>query len=193
MQRLRHRAAGDNARRHFFDDVGSLGVDGALAVDRLAQRVDHAAFQFGTNRNFQDAAGRLDLVAFGNAGVVAENNGAHGIALEVERQTENVVGKFEHFALHHVGQAVDAGNTVGHGHDGALSTDISRSAQALDAALEQFADLGGIELHIDSWNPVSCLKRRADRACGPIGLVRKYRALGRRQPRARRRSTTGRR
>src|SRR5690606_20907132 len=38
LQRLRHRAAGDHARRHFFDDVGFFGVDGALAVDGYAQR-----------------------------------------------------------------------------------------------------------------------------------------------------------
>ena len=54
LQRLRHRAAGDNARRHFLDDVGLGGVDRAFAVDRVAQGIDHAALQFrgptGTSR-----------------------------------------------------------------------------------------------------------------------------------------------
>src|SRR5690606_21346 len=191
LQRLRHRAAGDYAGRHFFDDVGFLGVDGTLAVDGQAQRVDHAALQLGADRHFENAAGGLDLVAFGHAGVVAQNHGADGVALEVQRHAENIVGKFEHFALHHVGQTVDAGNAVTHGHDGALGANVSRSAQALDAALEQFADLGGIELHIDSWNPVYLalrVRQPANPASGPIGLLRKYRVPGRLPPRARRRS-----
>src|SRR5690606_9659977 len=125
LQRLRHGLAGDNAGRHFFDDVGRLGVDGALAVDGVAQRIDHAAAQLGTDRHFQNAAGRLDLVAFGNARVVAQNHSADGVALEVQRQAKDIVGKFEHFALHHVGQAVDAGNTVGHGNHRALRTYVS--------------------------------------------------------------------
>ena len=40
------------------------GADRALAVDRLAERVDHAADQRLADRHLDDAAGALDLVAF---------------------------------------------------------------------------------------------------------------------------------
>ena len=56
LHRLRHRFARDHARRDFFDDVGHLGVDRSLAVDRLAERVDHAADQLGPDRHFENAA-----------------------------------------------------------------------------------------------------------------------------------------
>src|SRR5690606_31806268 len=141
LQRLRHRFTCNNARSHLFDDVGFFGVDGTLAVDGHTQRVDNAAAQFGPDGHFQNTTGGFNGVAFGNAGVVTQNNRADGIALKVERQSEHVIREFKHFALHHVGQAVDAGNTVGHGYDRALRTYVGRRAQAFNSAFEQFADL----------------------------------------------------
>jgi hypothetical protein len=55
--------------------------------------------------------------------------------------------EFQHFALHHIGQAVDTHDTVGHRHHCALVTHIGADAQALDAALDQFRNFCGIELH----------------------------------------------
>jgi hypothetical protein len=104
LHRLRNRLTPDNARRNLFDLVGQLGVDRALAVDRLTERVDHAAEQFGTDRDFQNAAGRLDGVAFGDVLVFTENHGTDGVALEVQRHAEGVAGKLQHFALHDVGR-----------------------------------------------------------------------------------------
>src|SRR5690606_39122825 len=154
LQRLRHGLTGDHTGSDLFDHVGELGVDGALAIDGGAQCVDDAATQFGTDRHFQNAAGRLDRVAFGYAGVVTQNHGADGVALEVQGKAENVVGKLEHFALHHVGQTMDAANTVSHGNDRALRADVGRSAQAFDSGLQQFADLGRVKLHVQT--PESC-------------------------------------
>jgi hypothetical protein len=56
-------------------------------------------------------------------------------------------GELEHFALHHVGQAVHAHDAVGHRHHGALVLDVGAERQALDAALDQFGNFCGIELH----------------------------------------------
>ena len=68
------RLTGDHARSDLLDHVGHLGVDRALAVDRLAQRVDHAADQLGADRHFQDAARALDGVAFGDVLVLAQDH-----------------------------------------------------------------------------------------------------------------------
>src|SRR5690606_13673769 len=75
LHRLRDRLTGDNARRNLFDLVGHLGIDRALAVDRLTQRVDYAADQFGANRHFQNAAGALADVAFGDVFVFTQHHG----------------------------------------------------------------------------------------------------------------------
>src|SRR5690606_32401071 len=131
----------DNAWRDLFNDIGGLGVDGTLAVDGVAQRIDHTATQFRSNGHFENTAGGLDRIAFGNAGVVAQNNRADGVALKVQCEAENVVGKLEHFALHHVGQTVNTRNTVGHGDNRALCANVGGSAQPFNAAFEQFADL----------------------------------------------------
>src|SRR6202000_3083258 len=142
----------DHARSHLLDDVRHLGVDRALAVDRMAEGVDHAATQLGADRHFQDAAPAPDGVAFGDVHVFAKNDGADGVALEVQRQAVGrhavLVGReLEHFALHRVGQAVHAADAVGDGDDGALVADVGRRPQAFDAALDQFVNFSGIQLH----------------------------------------------
>jgi hypothetical protein len=83
------------------------------------------------DRHFQDAAGALDGVAFRDVFVFTQNHGADRVALEVQRQAEGVAREFEHFALHHVGQAVDAHDTVGHGDHGALVANVSARFKAL--------------------------------------------------------------
>jgi hypothetical protein len=114
LHRLRHRLTPDDARSNLFDLVGQLGVDRTLAVDRLTERVDHAAEQLRTDRNFENAARALDGVAFGDVLVFTENHGTDGVALEVQRQAKGVAGEFQHFALHDIGKAVNAADTVGH-------------------------------------------------------------------------------
>ena len=147
LHRLAHRLTCDHARGHFFDHVGHLGVDRAFAVDRLAQRVHHTANQLGADGHFQNTARALDSVAFGDVLVVTQNHRAHRVTLEVQRQAEGVVGKLQHLALHHIGQAVNAANTVGHRNHGALVANVSAAGQPLNAALDQLRNLCGIELH----------------------------------------------
>src|SRR5690606_7443305 len=190
LQRLRHRLTGNHARSNLLDNIGQLGIDRTLAVNGATQRIDHAAAQLGADRHFENAAGRLDRVAFRHAGVITQHHGADGVALEVQRQAEDVVGEFEHFALHHIGQTVDAANTVGHGNDRTLCANISRRTQTFDAGLEQFTDLRRVKLHVQT--PESCylafVRRPAYRACGPIGPAPKCQVPGRPRPLAHRRS-----
>ena len=49
---LRYGFTGDNAGSHFFNLVGHLGVDGALAINGLTQGIHHAANQFWAHRYF---------------------------------------------------------------------------------------------------------------------------------------------
>ena len=144
---MRHRFTPDHARGDLFNLVGQLGIDRALAVDRLAQRVDHAAEQFRANRHFENAAGRLDRIAFGNVVVFTQHHRADGITFEVERHTKGVAGEFQHFTLHDVLQAMHATDAVSDGNHGALRTHFRCALQVLDLALDQFRNFGRIQLH----------------------------------------------
>src|SRR3546814_3276452 len=50
-----------------------------------------------------------------------------------------------HLALHHVGQAVDAHDAVGHAGHGAFVARLGTELDLLDAGLDQFADFGRVE------------------------------------------------
>src|SRR4026207_2253936 len=64
LQRLLHRAPVHHAGGIALDRPELLGVDRALAVDRLAQGVDHAAHQRLADRHLGDALGARHRVAF---------------------------------------------------------------------------------------------------------------------------------
>ena len=77
-----------------LDDAGGLElertalgrVDLALAVDRVAERVDDAAEEALADGDVEELAGPLDRVALDDLLPVAEEHGADVVGLEVERQ-----------------------------------------------------------------------------------------------------------
>ena len=146
LYRLRYRLAGDNTRRHFLDGLENVGVDGTLAVDGVTQRIDHAAEQRGSDRHLEHAAGAAAGLAFLQALVLAEYHGANRIALEVQRESVDAALEFDHFAVHHLGKSVDADDTVRHTDNGALVARLHADVEAFDAALDDFADFGRVEL-----------------------------------------------
>ena len=111
-----------------------------LAVYRLSQRVDYTAHQSLAYRDFQNAASTLDGITFGDVLIGAHNHCANGVAFEVEGETESIAGKFQHLALHYVGQTMNTYDTVSHRNDGALGTDFRSSGESFDSAFNQFTD-----------------------------------------------------
>ena len=131
----------DDARRLLLDRRRFVGLDRALAVHRLAERVDDAAKQGFANRHFENTAGGLYRVAFRNVLVVTEDNRADRVVLEVQREAERVAGEFEHLAVAGIGEAVNTRNTVRYGND---RTDVARfrsRIEILDSFLNQITDL----------------------------------------------------
>ena len=73
LQRLLHRLARHHVRRLQLELAEALVLDLAEAVDRLAERVDHAAEERVADRHREHPAGALDLLALLDAGEVAED------------------------------------------------------------------------------------------------------------------------
>ncbi|MND74633.1 hypothetical protein D3C80_662300 [compost metagenome] len=146
LYRLVDRLTPDHARSDLLDRIGFLGIDRAFAVDRVAQGIDHATQQFRTNRNLEDAAGALGAHAFVQALVAAQNHGANGVLLQVQRHTVDAARELDHFAVHYIGQTEDAHDAVRYADDGAFVTGLRGHIKLGDTLLDDFANFGRIQL-----------------------------------------------
>ena len=79
-----------------------------------------------------DAPGALDLVAFLDLGVLAEQHDADLVFFQVHGDAGDVVREGEQFSGHDLVQAIDAGNTVAQGDDGADFVDRNLRFVVLD-------------------------------------------------------------
>jgi hypothetical protein len=149
LHRLMHGFARDDARRLHLD-AGAVDVgQRALAVDRVAERVDDAAEQPLANRHVHDRAGAGDGVALAHALVVAEDHDADIVGLEVERHALQAGGgKLHQLAGHDVLQPEDARDAVADGQHGADLRDVRVRVEVGDLTLEDLRDLGRTDLHV---------------------------------------------
>ena len=120
---------------------------GALAVDRVAERVDHAAEQRLADRHVDDRAGALDDVALADVAVGAEDHDADVVGLEVQRHAADAAGELDHLAGLDVVEAVDAGDAVADGEHPADLRDLGLLAEVLDLLLEDRGDFSGLDRH----------------------------------------------
>jgi hypothetical protein len=126
------------------------GVDVALAVERVAERVDHTAEQLVADGDVEQLARALDLVALLDPVPLAEQHGADVVRLEVEREPGHVVRQREQLQRHAVVEAVHATDAVGHGqHRPDLREVCATILEPLDALLEDARDLVWLDLHLE--------------------------------------------
>ena len=153
-----HRVDGQNAGLHGLvnglaaDDAGSLeldrthalGLDGALAVDRHAQGVHHAAEHGLARGNLHDATRGMDLVVFLDCGDVTEKNGSDLVLFEVLGQTVHgfaaLADELEELACHGAFQTVNARDAVADLDDGADLAGINAYLQILQLLAQSFVD-----------------------------------------------------
>src|SRR5437763_14808478 len=90
----------DDAGGEALDGQELVGVDGALVVDGLSERIDDAADEGYANGPGHDLAGALDGVAFANLGGGGEEHGADLIFVEVHGEGGQRVGEFDEIAGH---------------------------------------------------------------------------------------------
>ncbi len=145
--RLVHRLARNDAGRLDVDAHALVGLDRALAVDRIAERVDHAAEQALADRHVDDGAGALDGLAFLDLAVVAEDHDADVVDFEVERHAADAVLELDHLAGLHVVEAVDAGDAVADRQHLADFGDLGLLAEILDLVFQDRGDFCGADIH----------------------------------------------
>ena len=127
--------------RDALDRRELLGEDRALAVDRLAERVDDAAEHLFADRHRDDAAGALDRVAFLDRAVLAEQHRADAVLFEVQRDAEHAVRELEHLARHGALAAVHARDAVAERHHRADFGHVDVDGEAADLFANDLGDL----------------------------------------------------
>src|SRR6202035_1025394 len=119
LQRLLHGLALHYRRSLGLQWAYLGGLDGALAVQRLTQRPDHAAEEGVADRDGQDLAGPLDLLGLLDLVELAEDDDADLAHRRVGRQAPDAVLELEQLAVHGRGQALDPRDAVAALDDGA--------------------------------------------------------------------------
>ena len=144
LHRLVHGLARDNAGSLELHRARALGLDGALAVDGLAQRVHHAAEHGLAGGNLHDTAGRADLVVLLDCGDVTQKHGADLVLFEVLGQAVHGLAalsdELEQLAGHGIAQAVDARNAVADLDDRAHFARLDADVQLLQLLLQRLVD-----------------------------------------------------
>src|SRR4029077_10162926 len=135
-----HALAGDDARGDLLDGQRLGGLQLTLAVDRYAQRVDNATDELLAHRHLQQMPGGAYLVALVQVAVVAEDDRADLVLLEVQGKAEGVVRKLEQLTGHRVLEAVNLGDAVAGGHDPPDIGGYKARVEVLEALLDDLRD-----------------------------------------------------
>ncbi len=142
-----HRFARNDAGRLDVDAHALVGLDRTLAVDRIAERIDDTAEQALADGNVDDRAGALDGLPFLDLAVLAEDDDADVVGLEIERHAAHAVLELDHLAGLHVVEAVGAGDAVADREHLTDFGDFGLLAEVLDLVLEDGGNFCGANVH----------------------------------------------
>ncbi len=136
-----------DARRLHVDEATLGRLDRALAIERVAEGVDNPAQKALSDGNVDDGPGPLDRLAFGDAGVVAEDDDADIVLFEVQGHALHPAFELDHLTGTDIVEPVDTGDAVTDRENLADLRDLGVLAEVLDLALENGADFGRVEFH----------------------------------------------
>ena len=148
LERLLHRLALDDARRLPLERPGLPGVDRALPVERVPERVDDTAEQRLADRDRRDLAGAAHGVALLDLVPLAEQRDADVVLLEVEGEADDPVVELEHLERDAVLEPVDAGDAVAELEHRADLGEVRVDVELLDPLAQDGGDLFGTKLHL---------------------------------------------
>ena len=114
---------------------------GTFVVDRLAQRIHDSPDQGLAHGHAHDAAGALDLVAFADFRVLAQQHHADLVFFQVHGDAGHVMRELEQFSGHDFVEAMHAGNAVAQGDDRADFIHGDLGLVVLDLLPDQLRDL----------------------------------------------------
>ncbi len=112
QQRLADLLALDHRGRLQLQRAAALAGDLALAVDRVAQRVDDPAQVAVADRHGEDLAGAPDVLALFDLGGVTQDDHADVADVEVQGDAQRAALELEQLVGHRARQALDAGDAV---------------------------------------------------------------------------------
>ena len=119
LQRNGHRRSIHDLRRRSFDRQSRIGGDRPEAVERPTERIDHPPEQPFTDGDIHHPPQTPDFVAGVQMRVVAKQNDADLVFIDVEGDTKYAAGKFEQFLKADARQPGHLGDAGGHPADGA--------------------------------------------------------------------------
>ena len=96
-----------------------LRLDGALAVNRLTQRVNDASDELVADGDGDDTAGAADGVALADALFVTQHNDGNGVFLQVLRHAVHAAGELQQLVDHTARQTCGLCDAVADQNDGA--------------------------------------------------------------------------
>ena len=117
VQRLADGLSFDHARRLALHRPGYRGARRRSAVERPAESVDDATQQFLADRHAGDPAGRPQLIPGRDVLRGIEEDDAHVMPAQVERQGRQAVGAFQQLAVADRGHAAHRGDAVADARD----------------------------------------------------------------------------
>ena len=155
LHRRIDRLTRDHVRRNDLDGPRAVRLDGTLAVEGRAQRVDDSAQQRVAHRHAGDLAGSLDEVSLSHSDVGAHDCRAHGILFEVERQAGDAAGELQQLAESHLPETVDHCDAVADADDGAHLGQRRLAAELLDLPSQDGRDVLSATGHGRSSIPIA--------------------------------------
>ena len=158
LERLVHGLTAGDTRRLVLERTAMRSFDHPLAVQRPAERIDHAADERLAARNTQELAGPADLVPFLDVEIVAEDDDTHRALFEVEHLAELAVGELELLTRHGVGQAIDTRNPITDLEHAADFAEVYRALIVSDLLGQNRRDLVHVEFHLDVSTLPGCLR-----------------------------------
>ena len=177
---LLHRLALDDRGGLELKGATRRGLDRATAVDRRAQRVDHATQVAVADGHRQHLAGALDALALLDQRTVAEEHDADLTDVEVQRQAQQAALELEQLVGHRRMQPLDPCDPVAGLDHAADLFACGLRRERRDVALDRCADLVGTDRQLrhrlSSFHPrrlaghvVVVIRRSADQR--PAGLL----------------------
>jgi hypothetical protein len=147
LHRLLHRLTIDDAGGDALDRLSLIGLDGALAVDRPSQGIDHPPDERLAGGHGHDPPRAPDLVAFLDLVRLAQEHRADRVLLQVQRHAEDVVGQLQHLEVGAPVEAVNARDAVAHRDHAAHLGHVESVLVALDRLADDLRDLVQLDVH----------------------------------------------